>query len=84
MVQPDELLRLLRQRPFQPFRVSLSDGRVYDIRYPEINLVGKTFFGIGIPMPDQEDPFGDYGVTVPLDVITGVDLLTAPASSPQP
>ena len=82
MVTPEELLRLLRKRPFEPFRVLLSDGRAFDIRYPELNLVGTTFFDIGIPMRGQEDPFGDYAVTVPLEMITQVEPARATETAP--
>ena len=77
MTTPDELLGLLRKRPFEPFRVHLTDGRTFDVRYPEINLVGLTFFVIGIPMKGQEDPFGDYAVHVPLEMIAQIEPLQA-------
>jgi len=34
MVQAEELLQLLRQRPFRPFLLHLSDGRVLEVRFP--------------------------------------------------
>jgi hypothetical protein len=82
MVTPDELLRLLRKRPFEPFRVHLTDGRVFDIRYPELNLVGMTFFDIGIPEEGVEDPFGDRAVNVPLDRISWIEPLGATPTAP--
>jgi hypothetical protein len=75
MVTPDDLLRRLRKRPFEPFRVYLSDGRTFDIRYPELNLVGATFFHIGIPEKGVEDPYMDYAVNVPLDRISRIEPL---------
>lgn len=66
MKRSEELRALLRQRPFQPFRVHLNDGRVFEIHYPDINLVGETFFVIGIPEPNVPDPFGDGWVMVEL------------------
>ena len=78
-MQPEDLLRHLRQRPFRPFRVHLADGRTFDIRFPEINMVGKAFFDIGIPVPEDPDPVFDTTVTVPLAEITGVEVLTVPA-----
>ena len=59
MKRSEELRALLRQRPFRPFRVHLSDGRTFPIQYPDMNLVGETFFLIGIPEPNVADPFGD-------------------------
>jgi hypothetical protein len=83
VVTSDELLRLLRKRPFEPFRVHLTDGRVFDIRYPEMNLVGMTFFDIGVPEQGVEDPFADYAVNVPLDRISRIEPLRAKESVPQ-
>ena len=75
MVTPDDLLRLLRKRPFEPFRVYMTDGRTFDIRYPEMNLVGETFFDIGIPEKGVEDPFAESAVNVPLDRISRIVML---------
>jgi hypothetical protein len=63
-VQREDLRRLLRQRPFVPFRIHLKDGRVFEIRYPDVNLLGERVIDIGIPEPDKEDPFAQYWVFV--------------------
>jgi len=31
----EEILALLRTRPFVPFRIHLLDGTTYDVRHPE-------------------------------------------------
>jgi hypothetical protein len=80
-VQPERLLELLRQRPFQPFRVHLTDGRVFDVRYPDMNIVGTTWLTIGIPEPNEPDPFAQRFVDVDLPLIRQVELLPA-ASQP--
>ena len=50
----DELRRLKRQRPFQPFRVHLKDGRVYEARYANLILVSDGGLTLGFPqlMPE--------------------------------
>jgi len=55
-----DLLEMLRQRPFQPFRIHASDGIVYEIRHPEMMVVGRTkgliFFppeGASLPALDR-------------------------------
>jgi hypothetical protein len=78
-VHPEELFRILHRQPFQPFRVHLKDGRCYDVRYQNLAIVGKTFFLIGIPMPDQAEPFYDYMEHVNLVDIDRVELLEATA-----
>lgn len=51
-MRPDDLLQLLHTRPFQPFRVSLSDGRHFDVPHPEMAMVGRSTIHIGIPARD--------------------------------
>ncbi len=33
---------MLRKRPFQMFRIHVTDGTVYEIRHPEMMVVGRT------------------------------------------
>jgi hypothetical protein len=37
---PADLLRMVRARPFSPFRIHLDDGTVYRINHPELVMVG--------------------------------------------
>ena len=37
-MRPDAILKLLRKRPFFPFRVYVSDGAIYDVTHPEAGL----------------------------------------------
>lgn len=78
-MQREKLHDLLRQRPFLPFCVYLQDGRVYEIHYPEINLLWESHITIGIPVPNDPDPVYDYTVLVPLSQIARVELLPVPA-----
>jgi hypothetical protein len=41
-MEPEELYDLLHEEPFKPFRIVLSDGRRFHIRYPRINMVGVS------------------------------------------
>jgi len=50
-MRPDDVLRLLRARPFQPFRISLSDGSQYDVRHPEMAIVSRSTVMLGVPGP---------------------------------
>lgn len=54
-----DLLEMLRHRPFQAFRIHVSDGTVYEIRHPEMMVVGRTkalvfFPPEGIPLPAMD------------------------------
>ncbi len=85
MIKADELRAILYRKPFQPFRVRVSDGRTFIIRYPEMNLIGESVFIIGIPPPDDPDSrFYDTQEWIMLKMIDGIDLLPegAPTSTP--
>lgn len=78
----DELRQRLRLRPFQPFRIILKDGESFDVRYPRINLLARTFIKIGIHEPTSApDPLvADYTVFVTLSQIDRIEPLPAPSS----
>jgi hypothetical protein len=76
----EELYQTLHRKPFQPFRVHLKDGRSYDIRFPEINMVTQVAFIIGIPEPGA-DPFADHSDRIPIPMVDRVECLPAEVSS---
>jgi len=49
----EELIELLEERPFRPLRLRLDDGRVREIRHPEMAIVGDTIVAIGVPREDD-------------------------------
>lgn len=77
----DELQRLLRQKPFQPFRIHVKDGRVYEVHW-RMNLLTDSFIKIGIP-DDTRPEFCDHAEFVWLKDIARVELLstTPPVTS---
>jgi len=50
-VRPEELVQLLRRRPFIPLRLHTTDGQTYDIRHPDNVIVLRSRVDIGV-MPD--------------------------------
>jgi hypothetical protein len=48
-MRAEELLKLLRTRPFKPVRLHLTDGSRYDIRHPDNILVLRQRVDIGVP-----------------------------------
>jgi len=79
-MQFQELRTLLRQRPFQPFRVYLKDERSFEIRSPEINLVTPSTLVIGIPVPNDPDPVADRFINIPIEVVSRIELLPGTAA----
>ena len=77
-MQRETLREWLKRQPFQPFRVHLTDGRTFDVRYPRMNLLAQTFIKIGIPEPNSTDPFiCDYTEYVRLDQIERLEPLVS-------
>jgi hypothetical protein len=78
-----ELQRLLRQRPFQPFRVVLRDGRAYEVRNPRMNLLAESFIKIGIPHASLPEPVCDHTEYIRLEEIARTEPLSVnpPAAS---
>jgi hypothetical protein len=76
-MQAEELYRLLQPQPFQPVRVHLQDGRMYDIWSREMAVVGLTYLDIGTQAPGFPEGIWASFVTVQLDEIRQVEPLPA-------
>jgi hypothetical protein len=76
---PEDLLQALRKRPFEPFRIHVSDGTVYDVRHPELVMVGRRSAVIGWPDPSQAEPLYERYETVALLPITRLEPIAPPA-----
>jgi hypothetical protein len=75
----EELREILRRSPFEPFRLVMTDGTAYDIRHPDLLMVGRRSIIVGLtgdPAPDffrtisqsrfaSPDSFGATGVGSP-------------------
>jgi hypothetical protein len=81
MITARDLLARLRRRPFEGFRVHLTDGRSFDVLYPELNMVGTTWFSIGVPERGRLDPFAERFVDIDLSMISEVETLVTPAAT---
>jgi hypothetical protein len=76
-----ELLEHLRRRPFRRIRLVLTDGRTFEVRHPELVMVGSSTVSIAVAQPRDPEPLHDRLVTVPLAEVLRVE----PAeSSPAP
>jgi hypothetical protein len=83
-MRPDDIRELLRRQPFQPFRIHLSNGTVYEVRHPELILVGRTTLVIGRPAPGAAEPIYEDFSIVALVHINHVEpvLPAAPPATP--
>jgi hypothetical protein len=80
-MRPDDVLQLLRARPFQPFRISLSDGQQYEVCHPEIAVVSRTTVLVGIPGPRGPDGPVERVVTCAIIHITRMEALDGASAS---
>ena len=75
-MRPEEIREYLHRQPFKPFRVHLSDGRVFEIRHPEFVLVYRTSLEIGVA-EDAGSAFPERGEQVSLLHIVSMEDLQA-------
>jgi hypothetical protein len=43
---------LLKQQPFQPFRLVMSSGLAYEVRHPEMAFLSRTSIYVGVDVED--------------------------------
>lgn len=76
-MQSADILNFVRRQPFQPFRITLTDGRTYDIQHPELAMVGRSAVALGLKTGAQADLVYDRLVTVDLLHIMEAEPLPA-------
>lgn len=53
-----EIENQLRQRPFVPFRLCMSDGNAFEVRHPEMLMVSRTIVALAIHKRGARRPEG--------------------------
>jgi hypothetical protein len=83
-VRREELIEAVHTAPFRPFRLYLSDGRTFDIRHPEMLVVGRYSASVGVPenggVEQTSEPYPqiDRFALVDLLHVTGIEQLSQP------
>ena len=72
----ERLLQQLRQRPFQPFRLHVTNGAVHLIRHPDQMLVSPSYVIIGVPLHEDSGQEISEAVTVALIHIVSIEPFT--------
>jgi hypothetical protein len=49
----EELIELLAERPFKALRLHFPDGRIRDIRHPEMAIVAEDSIAVGVPRDED-------------------------------
>jgi hypothetical protein len=52
-MKAEHLIEMLEERPFVPLLLHLSNGRIHEIRHPEMAIVSEELVTIGLPAGDD-------------------------------
>lgn len=80
-MSPIDVSQALGKRPFEPFRIQVSDGTTYDIRHPELVMVGQGAVIIGVPAAGQARPIYERVETISLAHVVKLLPLDTKAAS---
>ncbi len=78
-MQSEQMRALIRRETFQPFRLYLKDGRIFDVPQFGLMLVFNTYVKVGVKSPDEPRAISEYMVHVPLELIDRVEMLSSSA-----
>ncbi len=73
----DDINNFLRERPFRPFRLLLSNDKTYEIRHPELAFATLSSVVLGIPATNSPQPVADYAVHVSLMHVVQIEHIAA-------
>jgi len=76
---PEELRDATKERPFEPFRLVMSDGVAYDILHPDLLMVGQRTAVVGL-VGDPAQEF--YDRTIKIDLSHVVRIEPVPPAPP--
>jgi hypothetical protein len=76
---PEEIQARLRDKPFRPLRIVVSEGQRFDIRHPDLVLVGRRDITVGIP---GEEGSTIYDRQTRIAIVHVVALEDLPVSPP--
>lgn len=51
MIRREDVLENLDKRPFEPFRICMTDGRTYDVTHPDLCIPSRNTVYVGVPDP---------------------------------
>ncbi len=74
---PEDLWERLRKQPFEPFEIHLTDGTTYEVRHPQLVMVGRRSAVVGVSDLEEQPPFYDRATTVALVHIVRLEPIAA-------
>ena len=79
-MSPEQVRKHVRQEPFIPVRIYVSDGSAYDVRDPEYVYVDRREISIGIEIGDDGVPNRTAYVD-PLHITRIEPIVTGPSTN---
>jgi hypothetical protein len=79
MYRPEDIQARLREKPFRPLRIRVSEGLQYDIHHPDLVFVGSRDLMIGFPGPDSPSIYDRVTRVALVHVVALEDI---PATAP--
>lgn len=73
----EEVYEAARRQPFEPFRLILTTGAAYDIRHPDLIMVGRRSAVVGVT---NEDNGAAYDRTIKVDLLHVVAIEELPVT----
>jgi hypothetical protein len=74
-MRPEDIRVFLRRQPFRPFRLTLTDGRTYDVMHPELAMVGRSSTEVGLTRPEDPENIAERIVSISLLQIMQIEPL---------
>jgi hypothetical protein len=88
MFNANDLLNLLKARPFVPFRLVLTEGGMVEVKRPKFVMPGHQFALFAIPDPTAPETLIEWYTTVWYTLVIRVELIepadTDEAPTPAP
>jgi len=81
-MSPDGIRKLLRQQPFEPFRLVMSSGKEYEVRHPEMAMLLQNDILVGVDITDNGMP-AEFDIC-PLLHVASIEPFNLQDSNPTP
>lgn len=82
MFRPEEIQARLREKPLRPLRLVVSEGLRYEVRHPDLVLVGERDLIIGVPGPTSPTIYNRVVRVALMHLVALEDLPTSSANGP--
>ena len=81
-MRPEDVREFLRRQPFRPFRLTLTDGRTYDVMHPELAMVGRSWVQVGLARSGDPENIAERLISISLLHIMQIEPLESVVPPP--